>query len=286
MTAPPSSSQAHKTGWQLALPMYNNSPALADAARTLLRRVVQGLQAQGWSDPMTLVEPDDLPAFWRAPSTLLSQTCGYPLVTQLAHEVAVLARPHFDVDGCDGPESHRYCSFVVVRADAAPKTLAELQGLRLAANSPDSHSGMNALRHLLAPVAAPRLVQGRFFSALIWSGGHANSLALVQNQQADVCAVDCVTFANLARHRPETLQGLRVLARTAQAPSLPWICNPHLSAQQKAQLLAVVLNLPNTESAACATLRLQSFKPASLGDYQTITAMEEEAVRGGYGVLG
>ena len=34
-------------GWQLALPMYNNSPALAEAACALLRRVVQGLRAQG-----------------------------------------------------------------------------------------------------------------------------------------------------------------------------------------------------------------------------------------------
>lgn len=269
-------------GWQLALPMYNNSPALAEAARALLRRVVQGLRAQGWAEPMALAEPDDLPAFWRAPDTLLSQTCGYPLVKHLANDVDVLARPGFAIDGC---EDHSYCSFVVVRADADVKDLADLQGQRLAVNSPDSHSGMNALRHLLAPVAAPRLKDGRFFAQVLLSDSHIISLALVQTGQADVCAVDCVTFANLAQHRPEAVQGLRVLTRTEQAPSLPWICNRHLGAAQKAQLLALVLGLPQSEPAACATLRLKSFKPAALAEYGPIAAMEEGAVRLGYPVL-
>jgi ABC-type phosphate/phosphonate transport system substrate-binding protein len=271
-------------GWQLALPMYNNSPALAEAACALLRRVVQGLRAQGWAEPMALAEPDgdDLPAFWRAPDTLLSQTCGYPLVKQLANDVDVLARPGFAIDGC---EDHGYCGFVIVRADDAVEDLADLQGQRLAVNSPDSHSGMNALRHLLAPVAAPRLTAGRFFAQVLLSGSHVSSLALVQTGQADVCAVDCVTFANLAAYRPETVYGLRVLACTEQAPSLPWICYRHLGEAQKAQLLALVLELPQSEPAACATLRLKSFKAATLADYEPIAAMEEGAVRLGYPVL-
>jgi ABC-type phosphate/phosphonate transport system substrate-binding protein len=270
--------------WQLALPMYNNSPALAEAARTLLRRVVQGLRAQGWAEPMALAEPDsdDLLAFWRSPDTLLSQTCGYPLVTQLSDDVEVLARPDFAIDGC---EDHSYCSFVVVRAEADVTDLADLQGQRLAVNNPDSHSGMNALRHLLAPVAAPRLKDGRFFAQVLHSGSHVISLALVQAGQADVCTVDCVSFAHLAEHRPEAVYGLRVLGRTEQAPSLPWICNRHLGAAQKAQLLALVLDLPRSEPAACATLRLQSFKPATLADYKPIAAMEEGALRLGYPVL-
>ncbi len=273
-----------QSGWQLALPMYNNSPALAEAARALLGRVVQGLRARGWTEPMALVEPnpDDLLAFWRAPTTLLSQTCGYPLVTQLANEVDVLARPGFAIDGC---EDHSYCSFVIVRAEDAVTDLADLQGQRLAVNSPDSHSGMNALRHRLAPVVAPRLKDGRFFAQVLLSGSHASSLALVQTGQADVCAVDCVTFANLAQHRPEAVYGLRVLTRTEQAPSLPWICNRHLGAAQKAQLLALVLDLPQSEPAVCATLRLKSFKPATLADYEKIATMEECAVRLGYPVL-
>lgn len=269
--------------WRLALPMYNNSPALAEAAHTLLRSVVQDLRGLGWSAPMSIVEPgEDLLDFWASPSTLLSQTCGYPMVTQLTDRVSVLARPQFDIDGC---EDHGYCSVVVVRAEAPVASLLDLQGLRLAVNSPDSHSGMNALRHQLAPVAASRTSDGRFFSEVRLSGSHANSLSLVQSQQADVCAVDIVTWHNLSTHRPETVQGLRVLARTHPAPSLPWICNRALSAAQQAQLLATVLALPQREPAACAALRLTGFKPSTLADYHVITAMENEAAALGYPVL-
>lgn len=269
--------------WRLALPMYNNSPTLAEAAHTLLRGVVQGLHELGWSDPMSIVEPgEDLLDFWAAPSTLLSQTCGYPLVTQLTDRVSVLARPQFDIEGC---EDHGYCSVVVVRAEAPVASLLDLQGLRLAINSSDSHSGMNALRHQLAPVAAPRQSDGRFFSEVRLSGSHANSLSLVQSLQADVCAVDIVTWHNVSTHRPETVQGLRVLTRTGQAPSLPWICNRALNATQQAQLLATVLALPQREPAACAALRLTDFKPSTLADYRVITAMENEAAALGYPVL-
>jgi len=269
--------------WRLALPMYNNSPALAEAARALLRRVVQDLQELGWTDPMSIVEPDeDLVDFWTSPSTLLSQSCGYPLVTQLADRVSVLARPQFDIEGCEG---HGYCSVVVVRAEAPVASLLDLQGLRLAINSSDSHSGMNTLRHQLAPVAASRQVDGRFFSEVLLTGSHVNSLIWVQSQQADVCAVDMVTWHNVSTHRPETAHGLRVLTRTGQAPSLPWICNRHLSAAQQAQLLTAVLALPQREPAACAALRLTGFKPSTLADYRVITAMENEAAALGYPVL-
>lgn len=269
--------------WRLALPMYNNSPALAEAAHTLLRGVVLGLREQGWHEPLSIVEPDEeLLDFWAAPSTLLSQTCGYPLVTQLTDRVSVLARPQFDIEGC---EDHGYCSVMVVRAEAPVASLLDLQGLRLAVNSSDSHSGMNALRHRLAPVAASRQSDGRFFSELLLTGSHVNSLIWVQNQQADVCAVDIVTWHNLSTHRPEAVQGLRVLNRTGQAPSLPWICNRHLSMSQQDDLWAVVKGLPQREPAACETLRLTGFKPSTLADYRVITAMENEAAALGYPVL-
>ena len=45
------------------------------------------------------------------------------------------------------------------------------------------------------------------------------------------------------------------------------------------------MDRPQSEPAACATLRLQSFKPATLADYESIAAMEKGAVRCGYPVL-
>ena len=46
--------------------------------------------------------------------------------------------------------------------------------------------------------------------------------------RADVCAVDCVTWALLARHRPSALHGLRVIALTEPMPGLPLVTRRRL----------------------------------------------------------
>jgi len=66
-------------------------------------------------------------------------------------------------------------------------------------------------------------VHGRFFSAVEVSGAHSASLAMVASGAADVAAIDGVTHALLARHRPAALGGTRVLCRTARAPAPPFV---------------------------------------------------------------
>src|SRR5690349_5825637 len=87
-----------------------------------------------------------------------------------------------------------YRSFVVVHADSSARELVDLRGARCVINTPSSHSGMNILQSMIAPLHE----NGRFFSSVIVSGAHETSLSLILNQAADVAAVDCVTYALLA----------------------------------------------------------------------------------------
>jgi hypothetical protein len=48
---------------------------------------------------------DGLNGFWRSPDLLPSQAFGYPLVTELAHDVRVLAAMAFDLPGCTGADN-------------------------------------------------------------------------------------------------------------------------------------------------------------------------------------
>src|SRR6266404_4455866 len=84
----------------------------------------------------------------------------------------LVATPCYDAPGCDGPS---YCSILVVAAGSQATSPADLQGKRAAFNTPDSQSGMNALRAVIAPLAEG----GRFFAEIIETGGHAASLDLV-----------------------------------------------------------------------------------------------------------
>jgi len=177
--------------WRLALPMYNVTPALGRVWQAVLHAIADTLRRQGWQEPMELVEPAELMDFWRAPDLLLSQTCGYPLVTELRKDVRVLAVAEFDLPGCEGP---MYRSAILV-PELGARAVEELRGKVAAMNQPRSHSGMNALRHAIAPHA----LGGRFFSDVVASGGHLASMRMLQDGRADVAAIDCVTLGLACR---------------------------------------------------------------------------------------
>lgn len=158
---------------------------------------------------------DELLSHWRDPQLLLSQTCGYPLVTLLP-EVQIVGCFHYAAPGCEGAS---YRSLLVSQAVNQHLSLADFRHRRAVCNSPDSQSGYNALLKMVAPLAE----SGRFFSAVRWSGSHRQSLIELQQGTADIAAIDCVSWALLQRHEPELLAGLCVIGRSPSAPGLPLI---------------------------------------------------------------
>ncbi len=258
--------------------MYNVAPAVAEAWHGLLLAVVEQLQALGWAgDFDTGSDTGELLAFWAAPDALLSQTCGYPLRTELGETVHVLAAPAFDLPGCDGV---LHTSMVVVPTQGAT-TLEALRGKVAAVNQPHSNSGMNALRYTVAPLSRG----GRFFGAVRYSGGHLASMEMLQRGEADVATIDCVTYGLAALHAPERVQGLRILQQTPALPGLPLIASQRLDAQQVATLQGILLDLPRACPAQCATLRLVALQPARFADYAAVLRLRDEALQYGYPVV-
>lgn len=174
--------------------------------------VAEGLNADG----LDIAWPEaGLLSHWRDENLLLSQTCGYPLATQLP-DVQLVGAFHYDVPGCD---EYRYSSFLVARLEDAQSTLEDFFGRRAVCNSADSLSGFNALRKMVMPLAR----QGRFFSDVIFSGSHRRSLVALQQGSADLAAIDCVSWALFVRHEPDVLQNLIVIGQTPLTPGLPLI---------------------------------------------------------------
>jgi ABC-type phosphate/phosphonate transport system substrate-binding protein len=159
---------------------------------------------------------------WLAPDLFFAQTCGYPLTHRLRDQVTLVATPCYAAPGCSGSD---YCSRIIVRADSGIPAIGDLAGKVAAINSHDSQSGWNALRHALAPV-----LKGDAFPRIVETGAHRHSLAAVREGRADVMAIDCVTFALLGKAAPQEVAGLRVLADTASAPSLPYVTRKDIAA--------------------------------------------------------
>lgn len=178
---------------------------------------------------------------------------------------------HYSAPGCSGPD---YRSWLVARDQGA--TLSDFHARRAVTNSVDSHSGYNALRLVAAQ-------QGVVFSRLVLSGGHRQSLAAVRQHQADIAAIDCVSWALIARYAPEERQGLHIIGETPPAPGLPLITSATTSAQQRETLQSVLGELVTDPAwrGVCTASLISGFSPLQRQDYQTIIRFEQQAAAHG-----
>ena len=217
---------------------------------------------------------------WRDPGLLIGQTCGYPLLKEFSADLEILATPIYLAPGCEGAS---YRSLILVREDSPAATLGDLRGGVCAINDWQSQSGMNVLRHALAPLAEG----ARFFAEVKVAGKHQHSIALIAAGEADLAAIDCVSHALTARHDPASLAGTRVLAETEAAPLLPYVTSSHTDLDRRARLRAALYRAVNDPDLAevRAALLIGGFADRQLADYAVMLEMEAEAVAQGYATL-
>lgn len=261
--------------WKVALPMYNVSPRL--------QREYEGFAASLLAqaevlDDVELLAATDLPFFWQRDDVLLTQTCGYPYMKSLRSKAALLATPCFDFPGCQGAD---YSSVIIARADGDIQSLADARCRIAAANDPQSNSGMNVLRHAVSLLAW----QGRFFSEVKWTGSHAASLRMVLEGEADIAAIDCVTYGYLKEEQPESVSGTSILQYTAQTPGLPLITARTVPEELQNRMRNALLSPSAALRKHMQALRIQGFKACTEEAYERILRIEAIALAAGYPTL-
>lgn len=199
-----------------SFPMYDFEE-VRGAHEVLWNGIARKLQTAGVEGvPGALDRSQRVHDLWTDPGLLLSQCCGADLVGRYAGTLALVATPLYSAPGCDGCF---YSSVVLVAEDSPATEISDLRNAVCVVNSRESHSGVNALRALVAPLSRG----GRFFSRVVTSGSHPASVAAVARGEADVAAIDCVTYACLDRYLPSRLEGTRRLCYTARAPGIPFV---------------------------------------------------------------
>ena len=130
----------------------------------------------------------------------------------------------------------------------------------------------------------PKSSGGRFFSKVLVSGAHASSLERIKRGEADVAAIDCVTYALLQAYRPALLDGTRKLGRTYRAPGIPFVARWDQDSDTVTRMRAAVFSAfadPDLVSARQA-LFLKAVEELPLSVYEEIVEFEEIATRHGY----
>ena len=261
----------------VGLPMYD-PPELHATVDAWWSGLARAFRAEGVPDVPDRVDRSlSLDTLWGAPDLLFTQTCGYPLSGAWSGRLQYLATPRHAATGCEGSN---YCSWIVVGADSPARRLEDLRGAHCSINSRISHSGYNALRALIAPLAR----NGRFFGSVSVSGGHAESLAQLGRGEADVAAIDCVTHALLRRCRPHAIEATRIIGRTSRAPGLPYAIRIGASPDLRPKLRAALMRAFHDPGlrALRAELLIDGLDVLPADAYHCMSAMETEAKRRRY----
>ena len=268
-----------------SLPMYD-FPELREAHDEFWDAIARRLDATGLRHTPRMLTRGVRPAeIWADPCLLFAQGCEYPLAKAFVDRVRVVAHPVYSAAGCEGA---RYRSAIVVRRSGAVAgggdvTLADLRGQRCVVNELDSNSGMNLLRAAIAPLSNGE----RFFASLAVSGSHLRSAEMVASDQADVAAIDCVSFAHFRRLYPALVGELLVLDWSASTPSLPYIIARSTSDSIVQALRAALADVFADEKLAPvrAKLLLQGVDLKPVEGFGEVLALERGAVEAGYSIL-
>lgn len=258
--------------WIANLPMYD-LPEVQNATDEWWAGIAKALRREGVSEaPEKVVRSGDVGEQWRSSSLLLSQCCGYPLIHEYKSWLKPVGTPCFIADGCEGPN---YSSVILVGAENKASDLGHLRNGVAAFSSTQSHSGYNCFRATIAPLAD----SGSFFSNVVATGSHPESIALVAGRKADVATVDCVTYALFDRYRPQALKGTRKLGYTMKAPGLPYVT--HIKAaddlvKRIQTALREAFKDPNL-TAAREALFLSDIAFLGRDDYARIQEIEDQA---------
>ncbi|MGJ8612102.1 MAG: phosphate/phosphite/phosphonate ABC transporter substrate-binding protein [Octadecabacter sp.] len=149
---------------------------------------------------------------WGMDDLLLGQMCNLPYRARFSDKITRIGCADYGLP--DTPAGYYHSLFVVRAADAqrglAPATLG-----RFAYNDALSQSGWGA------PVTTIT-AQGLRFHTTLRTGAHIDSMLAVANGDADLAAIDAVTWRMLQRWEPRAGE-LRVVGRTGLSPGQTFI---------------------------------------------------------------
>ncbi len=195
--------------------------------------------------------------------------CSYPYV--LGREegyMELLAFPQIA-----GEVTHS--TYIIVPADSAVRSLADLRGKSFAFTDPLSYSGRIVPTYMLWKMG--ETPEG-FFRRTVFTYSHANSVKAVARHIVDGAAVVSAVYSYLLDKEPEYRDKVRIIATLPRTDTLPLVVRADLPADLKEQLRELFLTAHQDPAGreALAALRVERFQPPDDKVYDVIRAMIKE----------
>ena len=213
----------------------------------------------------------ELMKMWRSNDMGLSQSCGLPFMEELHQFVNVIGTPTW-TDVSD--ERGRYQTVIVVRKSLGVSSIAEVGGLRPVVSNTQSLSGWCSLGVALSEVTT----EPSFVQPFTQSGGHAKSLRMLQDDEADIASIDAATFRLLSRHHSALTNNTRVIGRGPLVPATPFIISKTcgISTGKVFQAVEEVFQRPSLQE-ALDHIGMSGFVRLANSDYDMLSDLVKTA---------
>lgn len=138
----------------------------------------------------------------------------------------------------------KYYSDIIALKNSKYKNLLDFKGKIFAFTDPDSTSGSIAPTYFL-------LRQGKkisnFFSNLIYTYDHGESIKAVLEGFVDGASVDSLVFSQYAKKHPKDVQNLKIIQKLGPYTISPIVARKNLNKKEFQELQSLFLNMHNTK---------------------------------------
>ncbi len=238
---------------------------LLDYIGEKLGRSVEFVDRQTYAEINKLVETGDVD---------LAFVCGGPYVE--GHRA-------FDMELLAAPQAYGgtvYYSYVIVPSASRAADLEGLRGKSFAFTDPMSNTGKLVPTFLLAERGE---TPERFFSKVVYSGSHDNSIKAVAEQLVDGAAVDSLIWHYADRIEPTLTARTRILVKSEPYGIPPVVVPKGLDPALKERLRRVLLeaHLDERGREILAGMMIERFVPIADSAYDSIREMQRRVAATG-----
>ncbi len=258
--------------------MYAVTPPVEAAWHALLERIAA--DAGVALTYLRYPAPRPLEALWSRQDLGAVLMCGYAIALELA-PVIPIAAPIPRAPWAAGRAVYR--SDLIVRAEAPYARLEDTFGARAGWTVAHSHSGFNAFRHHLLGYRTPArpALYAEMRGDLVTA---RNVLDSVREGRIDVGPLDAYWHMLIARHAPELVAGVRVLAATELAPMPPFVAARGAPAQMIEGLRTAFLRAATRDwfAGLAEPLLLEGFSAVTAASFAPLLEWERAARAQGF----
>lgn len=231
-------------------------PENRDGWNSLWSAIRDELAKQDISAPQSLTFDQPIEDVWHDPNLLIGHCCGWPYISRLREKVSLIGRFDFGVKGCP---AGFYNSVFVTLKDSDLESLEGLSGRQptIAVNGSNSQSGFRVLHEVFENIES--------YESLIITGSHRDSIRAVAKGEAELAAIDAVTW-ELAKAYEPLANNVKIIGRSAPRPGLP-LLTANTNRELVPQLFEAVGNAIHD---AGEPLGILNFLPARENDYEVL----------------